>query len=384
MSEVKHTCDCLIIGAGLAGLSLAIQLADQHVSVVVVEKKQFPFHKVCGEYISMESWDFIKSLGLDLDRLKPSIINQLTVTANNGYKLSTALPLGGFGISRYTLDNELKEIAEKKGVLILDKTSVTNVVYNTGYIITTTSPQHVKLFSTVVIGAYGKYTPKFISEKASSRNEYIAVKYHIKMPFAADTIELHNFKNGYCGVSMVDQDTLCLCYLSRKDNLLASNNSIKQMEQNILFKNPFLKEYFAQAQFLYKEPLVISKIYFGKKTFTNSLGVLPLGDAAGTIAPLCGNGMSMALLSSSILKGLVIRFLKGEMDLTNMMKRYELEWNNNFKGRIATGEVLQNLMGNNMLTFSTLIMLKCLPHVLRKVISLTHGNSESFQKYAGA
>jgi len=30
-------------------------------SVIVSEKEQYPFHKVCGEYISLESWDFLKS-----------------------------------------------------------------------------------------------------------------------------------------------------------------------------------------------------------------------------------------------------------------------------------------------------------------------------------
>ena len=49
--------DCAIIGGGLAGLTLAVQLADAGYSVVMFEKGKYPFHKVCGEYISMESYE---------------------------------------------------------------------------------------------------------------------------------------------------------------------------------------------------------------------------------------------------------------------------------------------------------------------------------------
>ncbi|MBC7511814.1 MAG: FAD-dependent oxidoreductase, partial [Ferruginibacter sp.] len=47
--------DITIIGGGLAGLALAIQLVKKGYSVALFEKEQYPFHKVCGEYISLES-----------------------------------------------------------------------------------------------------------------------------------------------------------------------------------------------------------------------------------------------------------------------------------------------------------------------------------------
>ncbi|HOZ87448.1 MAG TPA: NAD(P)-binding protein [Bacteroidia bacterium] len=59
----NNSYDCAIIGGGLGGLCLAIQLADKNYSVIVFEKNEYPFHKVCGEYISMESHDFLASLG---------------------------------------------------------------------------------------------------------------------------------------------------------------------------------------------------------------------------------------------------------------------------------------------------------------------------------
>jgi menaquinone-9 beta-reductase len=69
--------DVAIIGGGLAGLALSIQLAKKNYSVVLFEKEKYPFHKVCGEYISMESWNFLESLGLPLNSFGLPIIDTL-------------------------------------------------------------------------------------------------------------------------------------------------------------------------------------------------------------------------------------------------------------------------------------------------------------------
>ena len=47
------TYDLAIVGGGLAGLSLSIQMAKAGYKVILFEKEQYPFHRVCGEYISL-------------------------------------------------------------------------------------------------------------------------------------------------------------------------------------------------------------------------------------------------------------------------------------------------------------------------------------------
>ena len=69
----------VVIGGGLAGLSLSIQLAKAGYKVVLFEKEKYPFHKVCGEYISLESWNFIEQLGLPLSNMNLPIIKKLIV-----------------------------------------------------------------------------------------------------------------------------------------------------------------------------------------------------------------------------------------------------------------------------------------------------------------
>lgn len=110
--------DLAIVGGGLAGLALAIQSAKAGFKVILFEKEQYPFHKVCGEYISLESWDFIESLGVPLSKMQLPIVNKLMVTAPNGNSIEQPLDLGGFGVSRYALDHTLYEIAVRYGVNI--------------------------------------------------------------------------------------------------------------------------------------------------------------------------------------------------------------------------------------------------------------------------
>src|SRR5215216_2441486 len=122
--------DVAIIGGGLAGLSLSIQLAKKNFSVVLFEKEKYPFHKVCGEYISMESWNFLESLGIPLTTLNLPKIDTLILTAPNGKFLTTKLPLGGFGISRYKIDYLLSELAKQNGVHLLEETKADNVSFD--------------------------------------------------------------------------------------------------------------------------------------------------------------------------------------------------------------------------------------------------------------
>jgi 2-polyprenyl-6-methoxyphenol hydroxylase-like FAD-dependent oxidoreductase len=62
--------EVLIVGGGLAGLVSALLLAQEGHLVTVVEKKVYPFHRVCGEYVSNEVLDFLKRNGLYPDGLE--------------------------------------------------------------------------------------------------------------------------------------------------------------------------------------------------------------------------------------------------------------------------------------------------------------------------
>jgi flavin-dependent dehydrogenase len=376
--------DCAIIGGGLGGLALAIQLAKAQKKVILFEKETYPFHKVCGEYISMESWDFITELGVNLTNLP--IINQLQVSACNGNLLSQELDLGGFGISRYTLDEKLVQIARNHGVTLLENTKVETVTFENNHFSIIANQQTYK--ATIACGAYGKRSNidvklqrKFINTPAKGLHNFIGVKYHVNATLPHNLIELHNFKNGYCGISKVDnlaedivkkQERFCLCYLTTAQNLKENNNSIEEMEQNILMKNPFLAHYFTSFEKLYAKPLVISQVNFSPKQLIEN-HVFMLGDAAGLITPLCGNGMSMALHAAKILANLVNDFLENKINRTTLETQYSKQWHQNFETRLRAGRLLQQLFGNEKMTNFAIAGLKKVPFIVQKMIGFTHG-----------
>jgi menaquinone-9 beta-reductase len=84
VSETNSKNDVSVVGGGLAGLISAIQLAREGWSVSLFEKKQYPFHRVCGEYISNETLPFLQANGLFPSEFHPEKITRFQLTSVNG------------------------------------------------------------------------------------------------------------------------------------------------------------------------------------------------------------------------------------------------------------------------------------------------------------
>lgn len=367
------TYDVIIAGGGLAGLSLAILLQRRNYAVLVLEKDAYPRHKVCGEYISMESKPFLEKLGLPVGEMSLPVISKLQVTDNRGNEIITTLPQGGFGISRYRLDAALADLAINEGVKLLTRTKVEVIHWNNGSFKVEAGND---VFGTrVVCGTWGKRSKldikskrPFTLEKKKALNNYIGIKYHINYDWPSDLIGLHNFTDGYCGISQIEDNKCCLCYLTTAGALQKSGNDIKQLEQDVLMKNPWLKQIFGNAEFLYDSPLTISQISFQKKEQVLD-HVLLLGDAAGVITPLCGNGMSMALHSARLADKEINDFLQGSITRETMEDNYTDEWQDNFNNRTAIGRMVQSNFGKDRTTAFFIKAMKAWPFVRNAIIS---------------
>lgn len=376
-AEEETLYDVAVIGGGLSGLTLSIQLAQLGWTVVLLEKEKYPFHRVCGEYISMESWDFLERLGYPLSTLDLPRIKKLIVSAPGGNSVSHPLPLGGFGISRYKIDSGLARLAVQSGVQLREETTVRSVHLKQSYFSVEGSGAQYR--AKVVCGSFGKrsnldikWKRPFAEQKPAKLNNWIGVKYHVRTRFVPDTIALHNFENGYCGLSRIEEDKYCLCYLTTAANLGRSGHSISRMEEEILYRNPFLKEIFQQSEFLYRSPLTISQISFQKKSQVEQ-GVLLLGDAAGLITPLCGNGMSMGLHAGKLAAQLIDRFLQRKLSREQLEQQYIQEWNRRFSRRLQAGRLIQRLFGREWMTDAFIRAVKPFPSFISYLIRQTHG-----------
>jgi flavin-dependent dehydrogenase len=361
-----------IIGGGLAGLVSSIRLASEGFSVTLIEKKKYPFHRVCGEYISNETIPFLKAYGLYPEKFDPPKIDQLQLTSVNGKQAILRLASGGFGISRYSFDYFLFEKALDTGVKVLEDEAV-RVEYESNKFSVLTRTQRIE--ADLVLGCYGKRSKLDIVLNRSfikKRSPYVGVKYHIRTDHPTNRISLHNFHKGYCGISNIEDGKSTVCYLSHRDNVKKFGN-LPDLEKNILFRNPFIKSIFQNSEFLYEKPETINEISFEAKLPVEN-HILMVGDAAGMITPLCGNGMAMAIHSAKVASDLVIKHLtKNAFNLSQLEYEYSSEWRKLFTKRVWAGRQIQKWFGSEWASNVAVNMARHSKPIANLLVAQTHG-----------
>ena len=362
-----------IIGGGLAGLVSAIHLANQNIKVALFEKHNYPRHKVCGEYVSNEILPYLNSLGINVFEYGAKKISNLTLSHQNGKTLEQQLPLGGFGISRYAFDRLLAEKAKEKNVNIIHDEVLNIEFLNDSFQITSKEQQ---IHADFVICAHGKRSGldktldrQFIKQKTP----WIGIKAHYKTKdFNENLVELHNFQGGYCGLSMVENGHINLCYLVHQ-KAFKKFKSIEKFNQSGLTKNPHLKRFLSQSEPVFEKHLSISQISFqNKPTVKNH--VLFAGDAAGLIHPLCGNGMAMAIHSAKMVSEEVVHYFNGRhKNRISVESAYDRQWQKHFKTRLFYGKIIQQILLKPDLSSKLIKLLSGSPFLLKQLIKQTHG-----------
>jgi len=101
--------DLAIIGASLAGSTVALKLAGSKAKIAIFDKAKFPRRKACGEGLSLKGGELIKSLGVGIN-LYP--LNGYTIwKRGRPQELGRAQGEVGFGVERIKLDEKLFESA---------------------------------------------------------------------------------------------------------------------------------------------------------------------------------------------------------------------------------------------------------------------------------
>lgn len=348
-------------------------MAKAGLQVTLVEKKSYPFHRVCGEYISNEVLPYLRHLGVQLRELRPARINHFLLSSPKGTLLETKLDLGGFGLSRYTLDHHLYQLAQQQGVHFILHQTVQNVAFAND-VFSVHLSGGATLQAKVVLGAYGKRAnlDRQLNRRFfQARSPYIGVKYHLEYDFPRHQIALHNFRDGYAGISAIEDGRYCFCYLTTRQNL-KTHGSIGQMEQAVLSQNPHLHRIFEQATFLYDQPEVINEISFANKPCIEH-HMLMCGDAAGMITPLCGNGMAIAIHSGKIATEEVLRYFRNGHNRQELENGYRHRWKSTFANRLTVGRTVQGLFGSPLVSELAVSALKHLPAATKLIMRRTHG-----------
>lgn len=364
--------EVLIIGGGLAGLTAALHLQRAGIEVMVIEKAAYPHHKVCGEYISNEVLPYLQWLDADPRVLGATAITTLQFSIASGKTVQSKLPLGGFGISRYSLDNYLFEQFKSRGGTVIQD-AVTEVYFeNDRFRVGTMSEKNIA--ARQVIGAYGKRSAIDLKLKRTfvqQKSPFLAVKAHYSGTFPDHLVGLHNFRGGYCGVSKVEGQKINICYLADYQSFKEYKN-INSYQQQVLCQNKHLQNIFDNTEPLF-ESLAVSQLSFGAREAVND-HILMIGDTAGLIHPLCGNGMAMAINGAKICAELLILFFGGKIsDRSVLEKLYISSWDRQFRSRLKMGSMLSCLLAKESLAGMVLRGIIGVPPLLPLIIRKTHG-----------
>jgi len=228
----------------------------------------------------------------------------------------------------------------------------------------------------MAIGAFGKRSniDKFLKRKfIKNKSAWLGVKCHYEYEgFPDNQVALHNFNGGYGGLSKTETGVINFCYLASYQSF-KQYKDIKNFNNKVVMKNPFLKEFLATAKPVFDSPLTIAQISFEPKMAVEN-HMLMCGDAAGLIHPLCGNGMAMAIHSAKLAsEGVISYFNSPSYSRAVLEKRYKREWDTNFAKRLKMGRQLQAVLLNQSLSKIAMATIAKSSWALQKLITKTHG-----------
>ncbi|NEQ54626.1 MAG: FAD-dependent oxidoreductase, partial [Leptolyngbya sp. SIO3F4] len=305
--------DVIVVGAGLAGCSAAIQLAQEGWNVLLLEQQRYPTHKLCGEFLSVEVIANFSRLGVleAVEQAGAKPIHHTRVTTSAGATFEQDLPGTALGLSRYQLDLLLFQRARTVGATCFDGMPVRSIDgdFKTGFLVNTNQESFQ---GRAVLAAYGKRSAldtQLSRAFAQRPSPWVAFKAHCTGVDLSGMIELHAFPGGYCGLSAIETGQVNLCWIGHRKILHESDD---QNLPKALNMNPMLRERLACLRYDHAQKHRLRQISFALKGNFDG-DICMVGDTAGMITPLGGDGMATALRTAGIVVPLVGDFLRGEL-----------------------------------------------------------------------
>ncbi len=378
--------DVAVVGAGLAGSSIAAQLATAGWRVLLLERDEFPRHKVCGEFLSPEVQQTLRSLNLyqPVVALQPVALQHATITGRRGKTLSIPLPGTAWGLSRYALDATLAATAAARGATLQSGSTLLNYEQKrTGYrlVVRANDQQRVGINVRALIMACGRHTAPGLPprERAAAKGAQgwrrcVGIKLHYAEVAMPPQTELYLLPGGYVGLNPVEGGRANLCALLSYDAFAQAGRQIDTAIKQMIRWNGALAERLAGAVPLPASACTVAPVDTERRAQPWDT-VACIGDTAAMIPPLCGDGMAMALQTALLCAPLADEFLRGRRTLVDWQQRYSREWHVAFDTRLRVGRAVQHGLGWPWVGDAMLDLGRLLPSLATYLVQATRGSA---------
>ena len=285
----------LIVGGGPAGAAAGIVLAQAGVRPLLLERSRETGDALCGGFLSWRSLETLAALGIDADALNPHRVTRVRIV--HGERVAeAALPHGAVGVSRHRLDTLLLARAEAAGVGIERGVTVRSIAGRTAALADGGSVE-----GELLMLASGKHEVRGAARPAAARGDDPALGLRLRLPahptltaLVGDTIELHPFRGGYAGLVAQEDGSINLCMAVRRSRLREAGDPAALFAA-LAVEAPRLGDRLAFAA---GEPDAVANVPYGWRATATTAGVYRLGDQAGVIPSLAGEGMGIALATA--------------------------------------------------------------------------------------
>lgn len=360
----EETFDVAIAGAGLAGASLALALANGGAKVALLDPGTFPRDKLCGEFLSPECWSVLGRLGLagavERSGYRPIRRVRLSTPAGRVLEADVVPPLDppGIGLSRSVLDNLLVGAAREAGGRVFEGARVGGPIVVEGRVAglrargAEAGPFAVR--ARAIVAADGRHSGLVkqtgtIRGRSRFRPRLFGLKRHlVAEPGVADepgVVGLHLIPGGYGGTCRVEGTSTNLCALLPESAVRSRRGDLDRVAAECLGRNPRLARLLGAS-----EPAGEWKAIAGVRVqvATPALpGILYVGDAQGTVDPLGGQGMTMALLGAEALAPFVRRALTSGRGVDRLIQaECQAAWHDRFDRRVRLCRVFHHALVN--------------------------------------
>lgn len=377
--------DIVVAGGGPAGIAAAITAARAGVRVLLLERGRYPRQKVCGEFISAESLDLLRSLlaqvpeALAALQHAPRIERARVFVGKQRFEAQIAPPAAS--LARYDLDALLWRAAEIAGVDVRQQVEVVSCdgedISHNGHEGHTKESIRVlrvrsergteEVRAVAVVHAAGR-SSRIVPQ--TQGDKWIGLKAHFQAPQEsfAHTTDLYCFHGGYCGTQPVlcgDELRINVCALVRPERA--------RTMQQVLGCDARLRQA-SRGWEQVCETVATGAVSF-RRPETQRDGALLVGDAAGFIDPFVGDGIAIALRGGGMAGEIAARVARGEIAMDQAHRLYAQGYHAAFDGAFRNARRLRRMLELPVVPRAALMALMKLPRAAEMVVRSTRSKA---------